>query len=326
VHDGHRLTLLPYLERWAGAFRSRIEMLSYDELFRSAKLARCTHVFTDLERLHAEDRERAARVWKSLEEGAPEVRLLNHPLLAMRRYELLRTLREHGHNDFDVYRLTEARTPKRFPVFLRSENDHLGPESGLIPAKDELERAVAALSRDGKSRDARIAVEFCAEAGADGWFRKYAAFYVDGAVVPRHIMFARSWVVKAGTKVVDDGKSDEERRWAEANPHADWIGAVFRLARIDYGRIDYGIVAGRPQAYEINTNPTIFPAEVRERSPRNERFAAAITEVFAELDARTAAPGPRGWVTMAPPLHGRFARLAGKVLGRLFHRQLRTPI
>ena len=29
------------------------------------------------------------------------------------------------------------------------------------------------------------------------------------------------------------------------------------MARIDYGRIDYGVLAGEPQVWEINTNPTI---------------------------------------------------------------------
>ena len=94
VHDGHRLTMQPYLDRWAGEFRSHVEMLSYDEIFRSVRLPRCTHVFTDLERLHPDDAERAARVWSTLRQSAPEIRQLNHPLASMRRYELLRTLYE----------------------------------------------------------------------------------------------------------------------------------------------------------------------------------------------------------------------------------------
>jgi hypothetical protein len=33
---------------------------------------------------------------------------------------------------------------------------------------------------------------------------------------------------------------------------------MFDLARIEYGRIDYGMLNGRPQLWEINTNPTIW--------------------------------------------------------------------
>ena len=32
---------------------------------------------------------------------------------------------------------------------------------------------------------------------------------------------------------------------------------MFGLAAIDYGRVDYGVLDGAPQAWEINTNPTI---------------------------------------------------------------------
>jgi hypothetical protein len=196
----------------------------------------------------------------------------------------------------------------------------------LLSSQSEIDDVCEALCRDGKSRDTRIAVEFCAEPGPDGWYRKYAAYFVDGAVVPRHVMFSREWMIKAHTRTIDEEKRAEERQYVDTNPHAAWIREVFRLARIDYGRIDYGIVRGRPQAYEINTNSTIFPVETTERSERNLHFAAALTRAYAELESRNGNSGAPAYVAVAEPLHGWAGRIAGRALAAVFRRQLRTPI
>jgi len=155
VHAAHRLTMLPYLERWAGPFRSHIEMVAYDQLFRTTRLPVRAHVFTDIERLGADDLERAAKLFETLRSASPDLPLLNHPLRVRRRYELLRTLHDAGINDFNVYRLSEARKPRRFPVFLRSENDHAGPETELITSQADLDVAVEAFAREGKSRETK---------------------------------------------------------------------------------------------------------------------------------------------------------------------------
>lgn len=329
VHAGHRLTMTPYLERWAGEFRRRVELVSYDTIFCSARLPRCVHVFTDLERLDTADRERAAYLWRALEAGAPEIELLNHPLLGMRRYELLRTLCEAGINDFDVYRLTEVRRPRRFPVFVRGENDHHGPETALLASQHELDAAVKRLVDSGKSREGRIAVEFHAARDADGLYRKYAAFYVAGEVLPRHLMISEQWMVKAKSRILDDEKIAEERGYIEANPHAEWIADVFRKARVDYGRIDYGFVDGKPQAYEINTNPTIIPQEVTERTPRNARFAAALTAAYQRLEQRNGGAKDLhevAWIPLDPPLKGPAGRMVSRVLAAVAGRQFRRPV
>ena len=73
----------------------------------------------------------------------------------------------------------------------------------------------------------------------------------------------------------------------ETNPHERELREIFRLARIDYGKIDYAVLGDRLQVWEINTNPTLAPTPdriVAERravlSQRVERIAAA----FAEID------------------------------------------
>ncbi len=327
VHAAHRLTMLPYLERWAGAFRSHIELVSYDQIFRATRLPLRAHVFTDIERLGAEDLERAAKLFEALRSASPELPLLNHPLRVRRRYELLRTLHDVGINDFNVYRLSEARKPRRFPVFLRSENDHAGPETDLIASQADLDVAVEALASDGRSRETRIAVEYSAEPGSDGLFRKFAAFSVNGEVIPRHVMFSRGWLVKGATKTVTEATEAEQLAYVRENPHADWIRSVFELACIDYGRIDYGIVAGRLQAFEINSNATIVPAEVTERSERNEHFTALLTRAFENLEKRgSESAHSASYARLDKPVLRWTGRMASLVLEKAFSRQLRRPV
>ena len=49
----------------------------------------------------------------------------------------------------------------------------------------------------------------------------------------------------------------EEREFLEKNEHADEIKMIFELAKVEYGRIDYALLNGKLQVWEINTNPTI---------------------------------------------------------------------
>jgi hypothetical protein len=327
VRAGHRLTMQPYLEEWAGDFASRVEVISYDELFRSRKVPLVTHVFTDLECLTPEDREQAAFFWNQLERGPNSVRLLNHPLRAMRRFELLRHLHEQGINDFDVYRLNDPRKPKRFPVFLRVENDHNGPESTLIYNQVELDQAVERMFRQGKCAEERMITEFNAQKSPQGAYLKYGVFFIDGAVIPRHILFSTDWLVKGKSSFVDEQVIAEETKFLAENPHAQQVREVFRLAKIDYGRIDYGMVDGRIQVYEINSNPTIFSAGPWPHTPKKQRFATALTECFRRLEESTSQSGPKPrWVTLDRPLKDWRGRLASTVCDWVFGRQFRPII
>ena len=57
------------------------------------------------------------------------------------------------------------------------------------------------------------------------------------------------------------------------NPYRDELYEAFEVAHITYGRADYGLMDGRVQIYEINTNPMIrqygpHPFPIREDSHR----------------------------------------------------------
>ena len=75
-------------------------------------------------------------------------------------------------------------------------------------------------------------------------------------ILPRSVAQSRAWVAKYRG---DEFDRDLELRYVEENPHEAWIREVFKLGGVEYGRVDYSLVNGRPQLWEINTNPTIGP-------------------------------------------------------------------
>jgi hypothetical protein len=102
-----------------------------------------------------------------------------------------------------------------------------------------------------------LVVEFCDTKDEHGIYRKYSAYKIRDRVVPRYVECSRDWMVKWDWRIFDRVRADEEIRYLETNPHDAWIREIFEVAGIDYGRVDYGVLDGIPQVWEINTNPTI---------------------------------------------------------------------
>ena len=298
-------TIRIYLEVAGGGLAGRLVPMVYDELFAASVLPEGTYCFADLELLSDAARERAARRWEEL--AARGCRLLNHPTRSLLRYELLRELRRRGVNTFDVYRLADGESPKRFPVFLRTANDHKGSISPLLGSAEELDTATAALRGRGERLDNKLVVEFCNTADPDGLYRKYGAFIVGERILPRHLFFSRHWVVKDWS-VLDDALLREEQQYLATNPHERQLREIFAAARIEYGRIDYSLRDGEMQVWEINTNPIIIgmgPARAGSAVPDGTRRrpagrAAASLDAADRTGARAGPPARRLFPT-APP-------------------------
>jgi hypothetical protein len=295
-------TIRIYLEVAGGGLAGRLVPMVYDELFAASALPEGTYCFADLELLSDAARERAARRWDEL--AARECRLLNHPTRSLLRYELLRELRRRGVNTFDVYRLADGESPKRFPVFLRTANDHKGSISPLLGSAEELDAATAALRGRGERLDNKLVVEFCNTADPDGLYRKYGAFIVGERILPRHLFFSRHWVVKDWS-VLDDALLREEQQYLATNPHERQLREIFAAARIEYGRIDYSLRDGEMQVWEINTNPIIIgmgPARARSEAPsgRGAGLRAALRPAWTRLTTRVPALA-RLREALAPP-------------------------
>lgn len=285
----HDYTIRKCLRTEGRELVEHVRPLCYGRLFLMRRFQPGAYVFADLERLSTADRNRAQHVWDCLSSDAG-CRVLNHPRRSWRRYTLLRTLAEQGVNQFNAYRLADDPRPTRFPVFVRGENDHKGPQSSLIRSQAELDDLCVALDRTWKGRDGRIATEFCDVSDANGVYRKYSAFRIGDRILPRHLFFSRTWCVK-NWELLDAELLAEERRYIADNPHRDQLYSIFDRAHIDFGRIDYGVVNGRIQVWEINTNP-MLPVDYGGggplRNPLHKEFRDVFVDAVRAIDVRSA--------------------------------------
>lgn len=287
---GHAYTLEQVAKARAAP---RIQVLDYDRLIRSRRFARVPHVFTDLDRLSAFDLELAALIHHRL--AARRIPVFNDPARVKTRYALLRALHAEGVNDFNAYRIDEGVRPARYPVFLRRDSGHGKPQSGLLPDWDAARTAIDAALDKGIPASNLILVEYAAEPARPGLFRKLALWRVGERFAGAVSVHDKQWIVKYG--YVGAGTEDlyaEDLRMIRENPFADSLGKAFEIAGIEYGRADFGLVGGRPQVYEINTNPTTHggiehPSAVRKQAQLEawDQYLAALAAID---DGATRAP------------------------------------
>ena len=288
-----------YLDTWGRPLASRVQLLSYEQLPALTQYRRGTFIFADIEVLSSSQALMAADIWAKLHRHG--CRLLNQPLRTMRRYQLLRTLHASGENQFQIYRLTETTCPARFPVLLRLEKEHQA-FTDLLWNQGELDRAMLGLLVRGYPLHDALMVEYCDTSDHSGLFRKYSAFIVGDQIVPRHLIFSNHWMQKT-PELLDDDKLREEHEYLSTNPHRAWLERVFRLAGVEYGRIDYGVMDGKPQVWEINTNPVVMMEPHKyapSHLPAQEFFATHIRRSFEAADDCFGAGD--GTVSIAPPL------------------------
>jgi hypothetical protein len=256
----HLSALTRVIRDWGRALGPETALVAYEDLARRRRFPAGTVIFADLERLSPPLTETAGFVRSSLARECPACRLLNHPLRSLRRFELLRRLYELGINDFDVYRVTEARRPARFPVFLREESEHGQIVPRLLRGEEELDAAIDELTEEGLCRDDKLIVEFADGADDSGTYHRYGAFVIGKKIVPSSLDFSTSWVTRnshPAERFATPQHLEAEDRYLRENPHRDLLLRIAGLAKIDYGRIDYAFHDGRIRVFEINTNPEI---------------------------------------------------------------------
>lgn len=281
----HAYTLGIQLHFFPGALGEKVRLLPYEELGSVSELPEATYVFTDFDRLPAGALQQAGRLWDWLDCIGGAVRLLNCPWRSLMRFDLLRKLHDEGVNDFNVYRLDDWRRVETFPAFIRRGSDHRGPITALLRSPKELSAAVVKLQRAAEYSDLMI-VEFGNRAYADGRYRKFGAFRIGDQIYGQHCYITRDWL---GKGVPGDLTSDhlaEAEAYRVANPHKARLLDIFRSASIEYGRMDYAIVDGRVQVFEINTNPTVLGHPyVNDPAVRQEKFAIMHEESMLSIDS-----------------------------------------
>jgi len=230
---------------------------------------------------------------------------LNDPAAFRTRWGLLRALHEAGINDFNAYRADEALRPSRYPVFIRRDHGHRAPLSDLLPDWDATRRAIDAAVADGVPHSRILIVEYAAEPAEPDLFRKLSVARVGDRYTPQLCGHDDNWLVKRGKRGgASEALYEDENRIVRENPFAEELAPAFDLAGLDYGRADFGLVGGRVQVYEINSNPHLPTAAPHPVPLRVETQRLAWEQLRAALNA-LAARAPDG-----PALRIRHSKLA----------------
>ncbi len=246
-----------------------------------------TWIFTDIERLDDHELSAAAEAARLMGNGG--ARVLNDPARVKSRIALLRRLHDEGINAFTAYCAEDNPRPARFPVFVRAASDHRGPITPLLGSQAELDRALVGLVEAGRPLRGLMVIEYCAEEIASGVWRKLSAFRIGERVFTHLSVIDYAWQVKEGneTRLASDpslaGWLAEEREFVTTNRFADTVGKAMALAGIEYGRADFGIVGGRPQIYEINTNPMLGLTARRPFPSREKAHRLAESQLLSAL-------------------------------------------
>ena len=268
-------------------FSPNVRQASYPVIFRRRRLPRATYVFTDFDRLGVWQQELAAHLYRALRDAG--CRVLNDPARAILRLPLIRRLYAEGINSFNAWPAEELSSVDRFPVFLRTRSAHRGVLTELVADLEGLERNCQRLVAAGYPLADLMVVEFRAEPIHGDVFRKLSVYRIGDGLAPCAGVHDRHWMAKSGQNCAGEAAYEEELATVRANSFAEPARRVFDVAGIDYGRVDFGIVNGRPEFYEINTNPmiTIGPSRVR-NDARGEsvQFARdALLDAVACLDS-----------------------------------------
>ena len=294
-------TFGPFLDRTGPEVRDRVKIITLEQAIQQFRLPIGTYVFSGLCVGSDAARRIACELSEGLKAADSSIRILNDPEKVLWRYELLHALHESGINSFRAYRYAELSDQMpRFPVFVRSERMHTGNLSPILNDREELRKAFAMLKRTGHSVEKLLTVEYLHALGADGLFRKYTAVRVGDTLIPRYLTWSSNWLVKRHPKELsrDDPAIarlvKEEYVYARTDPWHDLIWKVFEMANIEYGRVDFTVVDGVPQIWEINTAPFLDPGDLdrpqeswlnRLREPTKELFYEGFFPAFFNLDA-----------------------------------------
>jgi hypothetical protein len=285
----HSYTISFHLDAFGTELRPLVKLLSYEQLPLIPRLDRGTYIFSDLDRCNPDQIELASLVADQLR---PICRILNQPAKCMHRETLLRTLHQRGDNPFAVYRVADDLSRLRFPVFVRRASEHYGSQSELLHSPKEVDAAIELACKTGIPRDDLLIIEYCDTADAGGIFRKYSVFRVADRFIARHVEFSKKWVLKF-PDIVEPWALEEELDFLKNNPHEKQTAELFRLANIDYGRIDYSLLNGRLVTWEINLNATVMPPLQRVNPQRlgiQSQVAKLYDQAMRAIDTVPAGP------------------------------------
>lgn len=255
-----------YLTGHGASLARDMRVVHYESLPAQRAFERGTWVFSALDQL-APGMERLVRTVAETLASEPGVRVFNDPRRTLLRHDLLAALADRGLNGFRVVRAGAAYEALRYPVFVRAERSHGGNISPLLHDPKEVRAWLGRAVVQGYAFADLLVAEFHDTASPEGYYRKYAAFIVGDRILPRSMAYGRSWMLKHEQTELSEAVMLEERAYLHADPHAAQLAEIVRIAGVDYGRIDYAVLDGRVQTWEINLHPTIGRSPGRRRIP-----------------------------------------------------------
>ncbi len=284
VNAHYAATMSVYRTRQAGAARAdQIHILPYEQLPQQSRLSRGTWVFSDFEVSTEAGLCVAASTYNQLVAAGPGLRLLNDPGAFQPRRQLLERLHADGLNRYRAFAANGPLGDVRFPVFVREENAHTGSLTPLLHSPRDLRRALRRLTSPltGFELHHLLVTEFCDTSNGTGVFRTYGAYRVGDRIIRKGVISSDLWVTKSRHRILDEQALRLERDYALGDEHEAWLQRVFKLSGVEYGRVDYGVHDGRPQLWEINTNPTVSGRKARsDRPPLRLKIAASLRPLF----------------------------------------------
>jgi hypothetical protein len=275
--------LLEFLDYWGDLASSPFDVVHYESLAARSSVPRGTWVLAALDQLTPHGLHLVRELESQLRASEARPSVLNSADTTLLRCDLLQRLYAEGLNRHTAVKATagaDATASLRFPVFLREEHQHTGALSPLLFSPRDLGFELAkAVVRGYRLRDLLI-VEFVDTKSDDGFYRKYAAFVIGSAVVPQFMSQDTDWMLKLGRTEHTAVMIAEEYAWVRDNPHEPQLRRLFELAGVQYGRIDYAVVDGVVETWEINLNPTL--ARYPSLSPGLQALRRPTTELFHE--------------------------------------------
>ncbi len=287
---------LDYFDR--GGIQGRASVITFEEVLERESLPLGVYVFGGVNLLRPATAHLLTSVHEQLARATGVVPL-NHPVRSLRRYELIRALRDRDLIPYTAYGAWEDYSSVRLPAFVRPRDiDTVIPE--LRHSIREIERDIGNAISWGRPAEELVVIEF-ADTSVDGLFTKYAAHRVGDRILARSIDRGTHWVQRRQHSDITMALIDEAAEYEESNPWEDQIREIFEIARIEFGRMDFSVVDGRVICWEINTLPSMhrphgvaeLPEDLRAaRLPGRERFAERLRDAFEVLlDQADAIPG-----------------------------------
>jgi hypothetical protein len=140
-------------------------------------------------------------------------------------------------------------------------------------------------------------------------------------------------MVKSEGQLIDETTVMAERRFIFENQHSTALREIFRQGQVDFGRIDFSLLDGKVQAWEVNLGPTIGRGPLADARPPGgeeyramrvvgrdyfyQQFRTALENIDSSADPREQIPLP-----LPDSLVRQYGKERQQARRALFHRNL----